>query len=93
MNENGEEQEAIDIKIGSQADDLIGLPIYYAFFDEVSFQRNQDIEKQKAKEFTIDERKNYDRLYGEKLDQAISKSSSKNPDADPEKRKHATGDI
>ena len=49
MNENGEEQEAIDIKIGSQADDLIGLPIYYAFFDEVSFQRNQDIEKQKAK--------------------------------------------
>lgn len=52
-----------------------------------------DIEKQKAKEFTIDERKNYDRLYGEKLDQAISKSSSKNPDADPEKRKHTTGDI
>lgn len=49
VNENGEEQEAIDIKIGSQADDLIGLPIYYAFFDEVSFQRNQDIEKQKAK--------------------------------------------
>ena len=48
-NENGEEQEAIDIKIGSQADDLIGLPIYYAFFDEVSFQRNQDIQKQKEK--------------------------------------------
>jgi len=42
-------QEAIDIKIGSQADDLIGLPIFFAFFDEVSFQRNQDIEKQKKK--------------------------------------------
>lgn len=42
-------QEAVDIKIGSQADDLIGLPIFFAFFDEVSFQRNQDIEKQKKK--------------------------------------------
>ena len=43
------DQEAIDIKIGSQADDLIGLPVYFAFFDEVSFQRNQDVEKQKQK--------------------------------------------
>lgn len=43
------DQEAIDIKIGSQADDLIGLPIFFAFFDEVSFQRNQDVEKQKQK--------------------------------------------
>ena len=42
-------QEAIDIKVGSAADDLIGLPVYFAFFDEVSFQRNQDIEKQKQK--------------------------------------------
>lgn len=42
-------QVAIDIKIGSQADDLIGLPIYFAFFDEVSFQRNQDVDKQKQK--------------------------------------------
>ena len=40
-------REVIDIKIGSQSDDLIGLPIYFAFFDEVSFQRNQDVEKQK----------------------------------------------
>lgn len=39
----------IDIKIGSQADDVIGLPVFYAFFDEISFIRNQDIEKQKAK--------------------------------------------
>lgn len=42
-------QEAIDIKIGSQADDLIGLPIYFCFFDEVSFQKNRDVEKQKQK--------------------------------------------
>lgn len=52
-----------------------------------------DVEKQKAKEFTIEERKNYDKLYGEKLDQAISKSSSKNPDADPEKYNKRSGDI
>ena len=43
------DQVAIDIKIGSQSDDLIGLPIYFAFFDEVSFQRNQDVDKQKQK--------------------------------------------
>ena len=53
------EQEAIDIKIGSQADDLIGLPIFFAFFDEVSFQRNQDVEKQKQKA----KRKNINKLY------------------------------
>lgn len=47
------DQEAIDIKIGSQADDLIGLPIYFCFFDEVSFQRNQDIEKQKKKAYDM----------------------------------------
>lgn len=39
----------INIIIGSQADDLIGLPIFFAFFDEISFIRNQDIDKQKEK--------------------------------------------
>ena len=39
----------IEIIIGSQADDLIGLPIYYVHFDEISFMRNQDIDKQKEK--------------------------------------------
>lgn len=39
----------IEIKIGSQADDLIGLPVYFCFFDEISFIRNQDIDKQKQK--------------------------------------------
>lgn len=45
----GNMRDVIDIKIGSQSDDLIGLPIYFAFFDEISFQRNQDVEKQKEK--------------------------------------------
>lgn len=39
----------INIIIGSQADDVIGLPIFFAFFDEISFIRNQDIDKQKEK--------------------------------------------
>ena len=42
-------EHCIDIKIGSQADDLIGLPCFGIFFDEISFIRNQDIDKQKAK--------------------------------------------
>ena len=42
-------QIAIDIKIGSQSDDLIGLPIYACFFDEISFIKNKDVEKQKEK--------------------------------------------
>lgn len=39
----------IEIRIGSQSSDVIGLPIYFAFFDEISFMKNQDVEKQKAK--------------------------------------------
>lgn len=41
--------EPLKIIIGSQSDDVIGQPIFYAFFDEISFIRNQDIDKQKAK--------------------------------------------
>lgn len=41
--------EPINIIIGSQSDDVIGQPIYFAFFDEISFIRNQDIDKQKKK--------------------------------------------
>lgn len=41
--------EPISIIIGSQSDDVIGKPIYYAFFDEISFIKNQDIDKQKQK--------------------------------------------
>ena len=41
--------EPINIIIGSQADDVIGQPIFFAFFDEISFIRNQDVDKQKKK--------------------------------------------
>lgn len=37
----------IQIIIGSQASHVTGLPIYFAFMDEISFIRNQDINKQK----------------------------------------------
>lgn len=41
--------EPISIIIGSQSDDVIGQPIFFAFFDEISFIRNQDVDKQKKK--------------------------------------------
>lgn len=41
--------EPIQIIIGSQSDDVIGQPIFFAFFDEISFIRNQDVDKQKKK--------------------------------------------
>lgn len=40
--------EYIQIIIGSQSSHVLGLPIYYAFMDEISFVRNMDIDKQKA---------------------------------------------
>lgn len=39
--------DPIDIIIGSQPSHVIGQPIYCAFFDEISFIRNQDIDRQK----------------------------------------------
>ena len=39
----------IKIIIGSQSSDVIGQAIFFAFFDEISFIRNQDVEIQKAK--------------------------------------------
>ena len=41
--------DPIQIVIGSQSSDIIGLPVMFAFFDEISFIRNQDIEVQKKK--------------------------------------------
>lgn len=41
--------EPIEIIIGSQADDVIGRPIFFCFADEVSFLKNKDIEEQKKK--------------------------------------------
>ena len=40
--------EYINIIIGSQAKDVIGQAVLFAFFDEISFIRNQDIDRQKA---------------------------------------------
>lgn len=37
----------IEVIIGSQSSHVIGKPIFAAFFDEISFIRNQDIDKQK----------------------------------------------
>jgi len=39
----------IEIIIGSQSSDIVGMPVYFAFFDEINFIRNQDIDKQKEK--------------------------------------------
>ena len=39
----------IEIVIGSQASHVIGKPVLFAFFDEISFIKNQDIDKQKKK--------------------------------------------
>ena len=37
----------IEVIIGSQSSHVIGQPIFAAFFDEISFIKNQDIDKQK----------------------------------------------
>ena len=39
----------LQIVIGSQSSDVIGLPVMFAFFDEISFIRNMDIQVQKKK--------------------------------------------
>lgn len=39
----------IKIIIGSQSSDVIGQAVYFAFFDEISFIKNQDVEIQKTK--------------------------------------------
>lgn len=44
-----EPPDPISIIIGSQSSHVIGQPIYFAFFDEISFIKNQDIDKQKQK--------------------------------------------
>lgn len=50
-----------------------------------------DVERQRCKEFTRNERENYDKIYGAKLDEQFKKST--NPDADSKKRERTTGDI
>ena len=41
--------DPIEIIIGSQSDDVIGRPIFFAFFDEISFMKNKNIDEQKRK--------------------------------------------
>lgn len=41
--------KGIELIAGSQSRHIIGRAVFAAFFDEVSFQPNQDIEKQKTK--------------------------------------------
>jgi len=71
----------ISIIIGSQASDVIGLPIFFAFFDEISFIQNQDIDKQKAKAIDMIDtaiggaKTRF--LYNGKLDSLIVLASSK----------------
>ena len=50
-----------------------------------------DVDRQRAVEFTKEQRKEYDRIYGDKLEASLNKKS--NPDADPDKRAKVTGDI
>ena len=41
--------KGIELIAGSLSRHIIGRAVFWAFFDEVSFQPNQDIEKQKTK--------------------------------------------
>ena len=50
-----------------------------------------DVERQRCIEFTKEQRKQYDELYGAKLDEQFKKKD--NPDADSKKRERTTGDI
>lgn len=63
LNENGEEQEVIDIKIGSQPDDVIGLPIYYCLSGDTQILtangvfKIEDLENKTIKVFNINDSK------------------------------------
>ena len=50
-----------------------------------------DVERQRCTEFTREQRKSYDEIYGSKLDEQFKKNT--NPDADPKKRANNSGDI
>lgn len=50
-----------------------------------------DVERQRCTEFTKEQRKQYDELYGKHLDEQFKKKD--NPDADPKKRANNCGDI
>ena len=50
-----------------------------------------DVERQRCVEFTKEQRKQYDEIYGEKLEESLKKKG--NPDANEEKRAKTSGDI
>ena len=50
-----------------------------------------DVERQRCTEFTKEQRKQYDEVYGSKLDEQFKKKD--NPDADSKKRANNSGDI
>ena len=50
-----------------------------------------DVERQRCTEFTREQRKQYDEVYGSKLDEQFKKNT--NPDADSKKRANNCGDI
>lgn len=52
-----------------------------------------DVEKQRAKEFTVEQRKKYDEIYGPILEQSMDSNKKVNPNRDKEKYNHKTGDI
>lgn len=84
---NATEQEELDniqrLELVVQRD---GQPTGRALF-------HVDVDKQRAKEFTVEQRKKYDEVYGNKLDESLNKSG-KNPNADPDKAKALQhGDI
>ena len=57
---------------------------------------NIDADRQRWKEFTREARATYDETQGKVVDKMIKKGrggNSRNPDADPEKANHKTGDI
>ncbi len=41
--------EPIELVIGSQSSDVVGKPIFFAFFDEINFIKNKNIDEQKEK--------------------------------------------
>jgi hypothetical protein len=45
--------KGIELLYGSQSRHIIGRAVYWSFFDEVSFQPNQDVNKQKEKAKTL----------------------------------------
>ena len=53
-----------------------------------------DVERQRAVEFTKEQRQKYNEAYGEALEESLNKKTkSSNPDANSEKRNKLTGDI